>query len=188
MGAELAGGRNIQAGANRHPKEPCTRAGPGVRRRARACTMGTLPCSRQSTLSSTQCVTQYARSRISMTSGKVGGATRSSTVFCVPRARASSSPAPPRGGAAVSLPFAVLESGPGCCSELSPRATWSARRTTISGEAARASAELRACLHRGRLAQQLPDSRPNPSYCSVLGGLLRAQRRAAAQAGAPAAA
>lgn len=59
----------------------------------RTCTMGTLPCSRQSTLSSTQCVTQFARSRISITSGNVGGATRSSTVFCVPRARASSSPA-----------------------------------------------------------------------------------------------
>lgn len=107
-----------------------------------ACTMGTRPVSRQSTESSTQWVTQKARSRISITcsngaggaersgmwargftehactrvgmdiqhvcktgklttlsgrggrtSGKVGGALRSSTLFCVPRDRASSSPA-----------------------------------------------------------------------------------------------
>lgn len=38
-----------------------------------ACTMGTRPVSRQSTESSTQCVTQYARSRISMTCGGWAG-------------------------------------------------------------------------------------------------------------------
>lgn len=54
--------------------------------------MGVLPVSRQSTLLSTQCVTQALRSRISMTRGKVGGALRSRTLFCVPRWRASSSP------------------------------------------------------------------------------------------------
>ena len=57
------------------------------------CTTGTLACKRQSTESSTQWVTQYARSRISMTRGNVGGAFLSSTLFCVPRALASSSPA-----------------------------------------------------------------------------------------------
>ena len=61
----------------------------------RTCTMGSLPCSRQSTESSTQWVTQQARSRISMTSGKVGGALRSRMLFCVPRALASSSPVQP---------------------------------------------------------------------------------------------
>ena len=67
-----------------------TRLDTGSRRRT--WTIGTLPVSRQSTESSTQCATQYARSRISTTSGKVGGALRSSTDFCVPRERASSSP------------------------------------------------------------------------------------------------
>lgn len=59
------------------------------------CTRGTLVCSSASTESSTQCTTQNERSRISMTSGKVGGALRSRMLFWVPRSRASSSPGSP---------------------------------------------------------------------------------------------
>ena len=55
--------------------------------------MGSLPLSRASTDSCTQWVTHMARVRISITMGKEGGPTRSSTVFWVPLSLASSSPA-----------------------------------------------------------------------------------------------
>mmetsp|Transcript_2730 Transcript_2730/g.5641 ORF Transcript_2730/g.5641 Transcript_2730/m.5641 type:complete len:218 (+) Transcript_2730:266-919(+) len=60
--------------------------------RVRTCTWGRLPCSTASTLSSTRCVTQWSRSRISSSRGKVGGALRSRMLLEVPRRRASSSP------------------------------------------------------------------------------------------------
>ena len=55
-------------------------------------TLGSLPFSRASTDSCTQWVTHMARVRISITMGKEGGPTRSSTVFWVPLSLASSSP------------------------------------------------------------------------------------------------
>mmetsp|Transcript_45619 Transcript_45619/g.87249 ORF Transcript_45619/g.87249 Transcript_45619/m.87249 type:complete len:305 (+) Transcript_45619:729-1643(+) len=60
--------------------------------RVRTCTCGLLPASTASTLSSTRCATQYSRSRISSSTGKVGGALRSITDLVVPRSLASSSP------------------------------------------------------------------------------------------------
>mmetsp|Transcript_8012 Transcript_8012/g.21071 ORF Transcript_8012/g.21071 Transcript_8012/m.21071 type:complete len:272 (+) Transcript_8012:328-1143(+) len=68
-----------------------TSAVPSLITRLRSFAVGTRPCRMKSTLISTSCSTQCVRSRISIRQGNVAGPFLSSTLFCVPRLRASSS-------------------------------------------------------------------------------------------------